>query len=170
MRDPSAFDRLGYEFVYAGGSVGNILSFDALEDVRRGALRLRQRPGPANPMGDIKFVIPDRNSIYLHHTASPQLFTKDRRDLSHGCIRVQDPVALAQFVLNYDPAWSEERIHAAMGQSRPTIMRLPEPMPVIIAYQTVRVKNDGLVYFFADVYGQDKLLDKALRRNPDVVN
>lgn len=170
LRDPSAFDRLGYEFVYAGGSVGNILSFDALEDVRRGALRLRQRPGPANPMGDIKFVIPDRNSIYLHHTASPQLFTKDRRDLSHGCIRVQDPVALAQFVLNYDPAWSEERIHAAMGQSRPTIMRLPEPMPVIIAYQTVRVKNDGLVYFFADVYGQDKLLDKALRRNPDVVN
>lgn len=170
IRDPAAFDRLGYEFVYDGGVVVTTLSYEALESVKRGGVRLRQRPGPANPMGDIKFVIPNKDSIYLHHTASPQLFQKDRRDLSHGCIRVQDPVALAQFVLNYDPAWSEERIRAAMGQSRPTIMRLPQPMRVVIAYKTARVKSDGLVYFFADVYGQDKLLDMALRRNPDVIN
>ena len=127
-------------------------------------MRIRQRPGPANALGDIKFIFPNNNNIFLHHTSTPRLFGKDRRDFSHGCVRVEEPVALARFVLQDDPQWSEERIRAAMTQGVSKTLRLREPLPVVIAYSTVLVKSDGLVYFFRDIYGHDKLLDAALRQ------
>ena len=70
-----------------------------LDAVLAGNARIRQRPGPRNALGDIKFVFPNRENIYLHHTPSVQLFERDRRDFSHGCIRVEQPVALAMFAL-----------------------------------------------------------------------
>jgi murein L,D-transpeptidase YcbB/YkuD len=136
-----------------------------LEAVLRGELRVRQRPGPANALGDIKFVFPNNDNIYLHHTPAPQLFERDRRDFSHGCIRVQDPVALAKFVLQDQPEWTEARIREAMSQGTPRTLRLDQPLPVLIAYATALVK-DGRPHFFPDLYGHDRLLDQALSRRP----
>ena len=164
LRDPSYFARQGFEFVAADGRVVTSLSMEDLEAVRQGRMRIRQRPGPKNALGDIKFIFPNKDSIFLHHTPSTNLFDKQRRDLSHGCIRVEDPVGLAKFVLQYDPVWGEERIREAMSSGVSSTLRLREPVQVVLAYNTVQVK-DGRVHFFADIYGQDKLLDQALHRS-----
>lgn len=167
-KDPGYFNRQGFEFVTAGGMVVTSLAPEHLDEVLRGRMRIRQRPGPKNSLGDIKFVFPNKDNIYLHHTPSPGLFERDRRDLSHGCVRVEDPVGLAKFVLKNEPDWSEKRIRAAMEGGSSKTLRLREPVQVLIAYNTVRVR-DGLVHFFADIYGQDKALDQALSSSRQTV-
>lgn len=163
-RDSAYFTQQGFEFVNSSGQAVTDLSQDHLNAVMQGTMRLRQRPGPRNALGDIKFVFPNHSNIYLHHTPSTQLFARERRDFSHGCIRVEDPVALARFVLQDDPAWTPERIREAMGQGKSHTVRLPQPVPVVLAYSTTILKN-GRPYFFADIYGHDQLLDQTLRRN-----
>ena len=121
-------------------------------------------------MGDIKFMMPNKDNIYLHHTGAPRLFERYRRDLSHGCVRVEDPLALARFVLRNDPDWNEERIKSIMETGESTTIRLREPVRVVIAYNTVRVENDGPVHFFSDVYGQDYQLERMLRGSGDKLN
>jgi murein L,D-transpeptidase YcbB/YkuD len=161
-RDPGYFEREGFEFVTAGGQVVVTLTPAMLDDVVAGRARIRQRPGTRNALGDIKFVFPNRDNIYLHHTPAVRLFDRDRRDFSHGCIRVEQPVALARFVLQGLPQWSEDRIRQAMSEGEPTTLRLADPVPVLIAYGTAIVK-DGQTHFFDDIYGHDRRLDAALR-------
>jgi murein L,D-transpeptidase YcbB/YkuD len=161
-RDPAYWDREGFEFV-VGGRVVTELSAALLDETAAGRARIRQRPGPKNALGDIKFVFPNNDNIYLHHTPSVRLFERDRRDFSHGCIRVEQPVALARFVLRDKPDWTEERIRAAMSDGDPTTLRLAEPIPVLIAYGTAMVK-EGRVHFYDDIYSQDRRLDAALRQ------
>jgi murein L,D-transpeptidase YcbB/YkuD len=161
-REPAHWDREGFEFV-VGGRVEAALSTALLDEVVAGHARIRQRPGPRNALGDIKFVFPNDDNIYLHHTPSVQLFARDRRDFSHGCIRVEEPVALAEFVLRGLPGWNAERIRQAMSDGEPTTVRLAEPLPVLIAYGTAMVK-DGRVHFYDDIYGHDRHLDAALRQ------
>jgi len=163
-QDAAYLHQQGFEFVAGDGQVITTFAPEYLDAVLRGEMRIRQRPGPANALGDIKFIFPNNDNIFLHHTSTPRLFGKDRRDFSHGCIRVEEPVALARFVLQDDPEWSEERIRAAMAEGVSKTLRLREPLPVVIAYSTVLVKSDGLVYFFRDIYGHDKLLDAALQQ------
>ncbi|HJV59756.1 MAG TPA: L,D-transpeptidase family protein [Albitalea sp.] len=163
-RDPGYFTREGFEFVTSDGRVDASLSAAQLEAVLGGQARIRQRPGPANALGDIKFVFPNRDNIYLHHTPATSLFARDRRDFSHGCIRVEQPVALADFVLEGMPQWDEARIREAMGQGQSMTLRLAQPVPVLIAYGTTLVKG-GRTYFFDDLYGHDRLLDIALREH-----
>lgn len=163
-RDPAYFTREGFEFVGAGGTVQGTLTPAAIDALRAGQLRIRQRPGPRNALGDIKFVFPNDEHIYLHHTPSVELFGRDRRDFSHGCIRVEDPVGLARFVLRDDPAWTEARIRAAMARRESSTLKLDEPVRVLIAYGTA-VVQDGRITFFDDIYGQDRLLDAALQRH-----
>jgi len=162
-RDPAHWQREGFEFVTASGAVVEALSPALLDATLAGAARIRQRPGPRNALGGIKFGFPNRDNIYLHHTPSAGLFDRDRRDFSHGCIRVEEPVALAMFALAGMPGWTEERVRAAMAAGRSTTLRLAEPVPVLIAYGTVIVKG-GRTHFFDDLYGQDRALDAALRR------
>jgi murein L,D-transpeptidase YcbB/YkuD len=164
-RDPGFFDSQGLEFVAPDGQVLGTLTAQNLDAVIAGSLRIRQRPGPANALGDIKFVFPNRQSIYLHHTPATGLFARERRDLSHGCIRVEFPVALAGFVLQGMAGWDEARIREAMQAGRSTTLRLAEPLPVLIAYGTALVK-DARVHFFDDIYGLDPVLDAALRQRP----
>ncbi len=164
-RDPAYFAQQGFEFVAADGSVTRTLSAADLDAVLAGRSRIRQRPGPQNALGDIKFVFPNRNHIYLHHTPATQLFERDRRDFSHGCIRVERPVALASFVLQGMPEWTEERIRQAMARGETATLRLAEPVRVLIAYGTTLVK-EGRIYFFEDIYGYDRELDSALRKRP----
>jgi len=162
--DPGYLARQGMEFVTANGQVITSFAPGHLDAVLSGAWRIRQRPGPQNALGDIKFVFPNNSNIYLHHTPSPGLFERDRRDFSHGCIRVQDPVALAKFVLQDDPGWPEERIRSAMASGKSSTLRLAQPLTVLIAYSTVVVKG-GRVFFYPDLYGHDRLLARALRQH-----
>ena len=163
-RDPGYFAREGMEFVSSDGRVDRALGAGKLDAVLAGKSRIRQRPGPKNALGDIKFVFPNRDNIYLHHTPATQLFGRDRRDFSHGCIRVEEPVALAKFVLEGMPEWTEDRIRKAMDKGESATLRLAEPVPVLIAYGTTLVK-EGRIYFFDDIYGLDRVLDAALRQH-----
>ncbi|MGE5946230.1 MAG: L,D-transpeptidase family protein [Betaproteobacteria bacterium] len=160
-RDPGYFHKQGFEFVGSDGRVTGELSEANLAAAQSGRMRIRQRPGASNALGDIKFVFPNVDNIYLHHTPTPQLFKRDRRDFSHGCIRVEKPVELAKFVLAGQPEWDEERIVAAMTRGRSATLRLEEPLPVIIAYRTAAVIG-GQVRFFPDLYGRDARLRDAL--------
>jgi murein L,D-transpeptidase YcbB/YkuD len=162
-RNSAVWAREGYEFVAADGEVDTVLSEEGLRAVLAGKQRIRQRPGARNPLGDIKFVFPNQENIYLHHTPSTRLFERERRDFSHGCIRVEQPVELAKFVLHDMPQWTEERIRQAMDKGESATLRLAEPVRVLIAYGTALVK-DGRIHFFDDIYGQDRLLDAALRQ------
>jgi murein L,D-transpeptidase YcbB/YkuD len=161
-KDPAYFTQQGFEFVTPERTVVSTLSKAHLEAVQLGHWRIRQRPGPKNALGAIKFIFPNNGNIYLHHTPEPKLFARERRDFSHGCIRVEAPVALAQFVLQEEPQWTEERIRGAMEGGVSRTFNLRQPLPVLIAYATVVVKH-GAVYFYDDLYGNDRLLDQALR-------
>jgi L,D-transpeptidase YcbB len=161
-RDPGYWNVEGFEFVDAAGHVSTVLDAAALDAVRAGRQRIRQRPGPRNALGDIKFVFPNREHIYLHHTPSVRLFEHERRDFSHGCIRVEQPVALAGFVLQDMPQWTEARVREAMRSGKSFTLRLAEPVPVLIAYATALVRG-GRMHFYDDLYGLDQQLDIALR-------
>ena len=160
-RDPGHWARQGFEFVAGNGAVDTVLSPSKLDAVLAGRLRIRQRPGPANALGDIKFVFPNRDNIYLHHTPSVGLFARERRDFSHGCIRVEDPVALARFVMAGMPGWDEARIRRQMADGTSNHVALGAPLPVLIAYGTALVKG-GRPHFLPDVYGHDARLQAAL--------
>ncbi|MDD5298067.1 MAG: L,D-transpeptidase family protein [Rhodocyclaceae bacterium] len=147
----------------SGGKPSTELTPEALAAVAHGSLRIRQRPGAKNPLGPIKFVLPNNHDVYLHYTSTPRLFQKSRRDFSHGCIRLEEPVALARFVLEDQPDWTEERIRAAMAAEKPSSVHLLHPVPVVIFYTTVVEEPDGRVFFLSDIYGLDPKLDVALK-------
>ena len=162
-RDPAYFDKQGFEFVTRDGRVVGGFSEANLDAVQAGSMRIRQRPGAQNALGDIKFVFPNPDNIYLHHTPTPRLFQRDRRDFSHGCIRVEAPVELAKFVLAGDPEWNEERIVGSMTRGRSNTLRLADTLPVVITYRTAAV-IDGKPHFFPDLYRKDAVLAATLAR------
>jgi murein L,D-transpeptidase YcbB/YkuD len=122
---------------------------------------LRQDPGPANSLGRIKFMFPNPHSVYLHDTPSKQLFDKPERTFSSGCIRVEDPLRLAELLLD-DPAWTRAALEEAIATGKTRTVRLSTSMPVLILYWTATADADGTVRFFRDVYGRDPRLLRAL--------
>jgi L,D-transpeptidase YcbB len=122
--------------------------------------RVRQRPGPDNPLGDIKFIFPNEHEVYLHHTASEALFNETQRGFSHGCIRVEKPVDLARFLLDDQPDWTDSRILEAMHAGEEKYLNLKETVPVYIVYFTSWVDEKGAIHFRDDIYGHDKVLEK----------
>jgi L,D-transpeptidase YcbB len=129
-----------------------------------GRLYVRQKPGPQNSLGLAKFIFPNTENIYMHGTPARQLFSRTRRDFSHGCIRLEDPAGLAEWVLRDNPGWTRERIEKAMQGDRPTQVNLREHLRVVIFYDTVHVNSEGVVHFVSDIYGQDRALEEALDR------
>jgi len=127
-----------------------------------GEFEIRQKPGPGNSLGLIKFVFPNNYDVYLHGTPERALFSRSRRAFSHGCIRIEDPAALAAWVLRDDPSWTSPRIQSAMNASDPVRVNLPEPIPVLVLYGTAVVDENGEVHFLEDIYGQDAKLKRAL--------
>jgi murein L,D-transpeptidase YcbB/YkuD len=101
----------------------------------------------------------------MHGTPAQQLFSRSRRDFSHGCIRVEDPVALAAWLLRDDPQWTREHIIDAMNGDETIQVNLKNPVPVLILYSTAVVQEDGEVQFFQDIYGYDAALELALNEN-----
>jgi len=125
---------------------------------------IRQKPGRKNALGPVKFVFPNSYNVYLHGTPSVSLFSRARRDFSHGCIRVQDPVALAAWVLRDKPGWTVDRIRAVIAGSQTMQVNLDKPIPVLILYSTAVVEPNGDVHFFDDIYGYDAELEQALEQ------
>jgi murein L,D-transpeptidase YcbB/YkuD len=125
--------------------------------------KLRQDPGPWNALGQIKFVFPNRYNVYLHDTPGQDLFAQTRRNFSHGCIRVSQPLALARFVLAEEQQdWSEEIISEVVSLNKRKVVKLEKPLPVHITYQTVWVDNQGTIHFNNDNYKRDTKLATIL--------
>jgi L,D-transpeptidase YcbB len=136
------------------------------KQVAQGAVMVRERPGPKNSLGLVKFIFPNQYDIYLHSTPAVSLFEQTRRDFSHGCIRVQKPVDLAVWVLQ-DQGWDTDKVEAAMnsGADNKTVS-LKTPLPIVIFYLTATVGEDGQTYFFDDIYGYDAKMQKVFAKGP----
>ena len=131
--------------------------------MQQGRLRIRQRPGPRNSLGLVKFVFPNDANVYLHGTPAQTLFSLPRRDFSHGCVRVADVAGLTQWVLSDLPEWTPDRILEAMNGDKPLRVNLARPIRVILFYVTAVVTPaDGAVHFVEDIYGHDTRLDAYL--------
>ena len=141
----------------------------AIEKLARGELRVRQRPGPRNALGPVKFVFPNNQNVYLHGTPAEQLFDRTRRDFSHGCVRVEDVTGLAEWVLSGQALWTRDRIVESM-QDRTRVSQkvgLSRPLTVVLFYATATVEADGTVRFARDIYRHDPDLDRALHLAAD---
>ncbi len=132
-----------------------------LAAVRAGRLKVRQKPGPGNALGKAKFIFPNADNVYLHDTPAHDLFSRARRDFSHGCIRLERPQDLAEWVLRDQPEWTSESINAAMNADAPTRADLATRLPVILFYTTAMADEEH-PHFFDDIYGHDRLLQAAL--------
>ncbi len=153
----------GFEVVDGDEVVSDgAVSDEVFDELREGRLSIRQKPGPKNSLGLVKFIFPNSYNVYLHSTPAPELFARARRDFSHGCIRVENPLALATWVLRDDPDWNEEKIAAAMNGDQTIQVNLAKPIPVLIIYTTAVVEPDGEVRFFDDIYHYDTELRKQL--------
>ena len=124
--------------------------------------KIRQDSGDGNALGRVKFMFPNRFNIYLHDTPAKSLFGRAERTFSHGCVRVQDPNLLAEYVLQGTGGWDRARIEAAIAGGERTIVTLKQPLPVHISYLTSWVNKDGSVHFRNDVYERDAALAAAL--------
>ncbi|HEY6948313.1 MAG TPA: L,D-transpeptidase family protein, partial [Gemmatimonadales bacterium] len=143
-KDPSYFARHGFEVLAARDRVlGSEATPAVLARLGRGTLELRQRPGPENAMGLVKFIFPNNHQVYLHGTPHSELFRRPRRDFSAGCVRVEDPAALAAWALRDQPEWTPARIDEAMEAEAPSRAFLRTPVTVVIFYTTVVVRPGG---------------------------
>lgn len=122
----------------------------------------RQKPGPHNSLGLVKFLFPNSYNIYLHDTPSKDLFDRDKRAFSHGCIRLAEPKKLAEYLLRDQPGWTSEKITRAMNAGKEQYVTLKDPIPVFIAYFTAFVTSDGKLNFRQDVYNRDSRLAKTI--------
>ncbi|WP_242434665.1 L,D-transpeptidase family protein [Hymenobacter amundsenii] len=121
---------------------------------------LRRRPGPKNDLGNVKFIFPNSKSIYLHDTPHDELFSQTKRGFSHGCVRVAEPLKLAEYLLRNKPGWDATNIEQTIATREEKYVTLPEKLPVYLVYFTSWVDDAGKVHFRDDIYGHDKSLAK----------
>ena len=167
QRDRSYLARKGYEVATYDGKVvtAGEISDEVLAQLRAGKLMVRQKPGPANALGLVKLMFPNEHNVYLHSTPSPELFSRSRRDFSHGCIRVEKPAELTAFVLRNNPGWTLERVQQEMQSGKDDVtVNLVKRVPVFIVYGTALVYENGEVHFSDDIYGHDAKLAAALAK------
>ena len=163
-RDQGYIANHAYEVVDSRSRVVSSGGASLVSGLRSGQLSIRQRPGGHNALGLVKFVFPNQYDVYMHDTPAMRLFSKTKRDLTHGCIRVQDAEKLAEWVLRFNAQWSRDAIHSAMEGSKTVPVGLVNPFSVFIVYMTATVQEDGEVHFFNDIYGHDEALRQALAR------
>jgi murein L,D-transpeptidase YcbB/YkuD len=157
-KDPDYLSRNNIEVVgTSGNEVIDPEGIDWSDESATKGLRFRQAPGDENALGLVKFIFPNHFNVYLHDTPSDALFFKEKRALSHGCIRVENPVALAEYVLGDQTQWTDERISAAMHAGTEEAVTLKKKLPVHIGYWTAWVEPDGTVTYTEDPYGFDKV-------------
>jgi len=159
-RDPNWVQKRGFEIVRGQGDDATVVpqSDQSIAALGRNELRLRQKPGPKNALGSVKFLFPNRYNVYLHDTPSQATFEQSRRAASHGCVRVSDPRALALYALRNNPGWDAARIDAAMNAETGTRIKLDQPIRVFLVYATALALADGRILFFEDIYHHDEKL------------
>ena len=128
--------------------------------------RLRQDPGPSNALGNVKFMFPNRHNVYLHDTPTRELFARASRSFSSGCIRVENPMELTEYLLADQPDWSRSRIDAVVQGGVERSVRLTRPVPVHLLYWTAWSDEEGVVHFRDDIYGRDGTVRAALAADP----
>ena len=128
--------------------------------------KFKKDPGDHNDLGRVKFIFPNKFSVYLHDTRSKQLFNRSVRGFSSGCIRIEKPLDLAEYALKDSPAWPRDAVIAAMDSGVQRTVRLPRKIPVHLIYMTAGVDSEGRVQFWPDIYQRDPALDRALQIAP----
>jgi murein L,D-transpeptidase YcbB/YkuD len=165
---PGYLEKRNFEVV---NSKGEVQTSYTTKQVAQGGLMVREKPGPKNSLGLVKFMFPNQYDIYLHSTPATELFNRTRRDFSHGCVRVQKPEDLAAWLLdgqqvNHDD-WDLEKVHEAMTDGPDNRqVNLKTPVSIVIFYVTAEVEPDGHTHFFDDIYGYDERLNKVLEQGP----
>jgi murein L,D-transpeptidase YcbB/YkuD len=166
-RDRGYIARRNYEVTTHDGKVvtSGEISDEVLAQLRAGKLAVRQKPGPTNALGLVKLIFPNEHNVYLHSTPSPDLFSRSRRDFSHGCIRVEKPAELAAWALRNNPGWTLERVQQGMQSGKDNVtVNLLKRVPVFIVYGTALAYENGEVHFSDDIYGHDVRLAAALTK------
>jgi murein L,D-transpeptidase YcbB/YkuD len=165
LKDPDFLTRTNMEVL---DKHGNAVDPSSIDLDNAGDYRFRQKPGASNSLGLVKFMFPNQFNVYLHDTPADSLFARATRSLSHGCVRLEEPLKLAEYVLADQPDWTADRITDAMHAAQERTVRLTHPLPVYLGYWTARVSSDGLVQFRSDLYGidarQTTMLTEALAR------
>jgi murein L,D-transpeptidase YcbB/YkuD len=124
--------------------------------------RIRQKPGPWNALGKVKFLFPNDFAIYMHDTPSKRTFGRARRDASHGCIRLEDPRRFARWLLPDTTTWDDAWLDSAFARDSTLAIEVPKPRPVVIMYATAMGRPDGTINFYTDIYKHDDKLSEKL--------
>jgi murein L,D-transpeptidase YcbB/YkuD len=119
---------------------------------------IRQKPGPWNALGKVKFLFPNDYAIYMHDTPSRRSFRQARRDASHGCIRLDDPRSFARWLLPDTTTWSDRWLDEALARDTSLVVQVPQPRPVLLMYATAMARQNGETEFYPDIYGHDRTL------------
>lgn len=159
--DPSYLDRAGYEVTTPGGRQVSSAAVDWYAVAsKQQSVNVRQYPGSSNALGEVKILFPNKHHIYMHDTPSKSLFKKDMRAYSHGCIRLQDPKAMAAAVLGKSKDYVSSRISGGQNEQE----QVTGDIPVYVSYFTAWPESDGSVAFYTDVYDRDMHLLKAIEK------
>jgi murein L,D-transpeptidase YcbB/YkuD len=162
-RDPNYMTRKGYQVLANVGGKFRPVDPQMVDwsTVNPRQIMIRQPPGDDNALGSVKFLFPNEHAVYLHDTPSKSFFKRDLRALSHGCVRVQDPLEFADVLLSHQGGWSSQRLRKMIGGKEKWI-NLPNRIPIHLTYFTAFVDDDGVVQTRPDVYGYNARVEKAL--------
>lgn len=163
-RNPNYVRERGFEFRLPNGKTTQRVTESVLDGVASNEVRLQQRSGKHNALGQVKFVLPNHRAIYLHDTNKRNLFARDMRALSYGCVRLEKPLALAELLLADQPRWNRAAIDKAVAGTDTVRARTSEATTVMLQYMTAAVDSDGRVRFLPDVYAMDKAALRPIRR------
>ncbi len=156
--DPGYLDRSNMELV---DGKGNQISPSQVDwgSVTRDNWKytLRKKPGPKNDLGDVKFIFPNTNDVYLHDTPHDELFSQAKRNFSHGCVRVERPLELAEYLLR-PVGYDMNKIQSTIAQGQEKYVKLKQVLPVYLVYFTAWADENGGVHFRDDIYGHDRTL------------
>ena len=162
VANPNYLDRLDMEVVKGYGRKATAVDPASIDwaNVTQSTFKytLRRRPGPKNDLGDVKFIFPNSNDIYLHDTPHDELFSQSNRSFSHGCVRVSEPIKLATYLLRNRPEWDQATILDTIATHREKYITLKEKLPVYLVYFTAWADAAGHPHFRDDIYGLDKKL------------
>lgn len=163
----NAQDYLGKQNIELIDKNANFYSEDPeaiIDNIKNDRVRARQLPGKKNPLGKVKFIFPNTHDVYLHDSPFRWAFTQDRRDFSHGCVRVEDAQKLAEFVLGHQQGWDKNSIEQAMASPKTQRVSLINSIPVLFLYNTVYAGQDKKLQFYPDIYGYDAPLQEAFKK------
>ncbi|WP_028982063.1 L,D-transpeptidase family protein [Sporocytophaga myxococcoides] len=164
-RDTSILSKQNIE-IFTDYSFNTMVRPDTIDwlnlDSRKFNYVLKQKPNYYNPLGNIKFLFPNEYDIYLHDTPSDYLFEESERNFSHGCIRIEDPVWLASYLLKDEPDWNKKKLYQAIYRQEEKTILLKKKLPVFILYFTTWVDEKGAIHFLKDIYDHDKQLKSIL--------